>query len=320
MFAEPRLRTMLFLLSLLAAAGTLTGCSKDKAHEATNKQGALNGDAVKQSLEGLKPKLSALTEKFKALHKQIDPLPPNLPGFSEVRAKFYNTDIGMGILAPKITWLSERLDSALKSGNREELQQVSKDIAKTHDEITQIDGIALEVLHQVVPFQRILAQRAAEAVPRPPSFTRRLSTGHEVKADAGGLEQHLLEFVDDPKQKVDKNTWFDFDRVQFVGVSAELDTEASVAQLGTLSEILKAYPTVALKIGAFTDNTGPATANKKSSDQRAQTVKAALVRLGVPASRLSAGGYGAEHPLCAANDTAECKAKNRRVAARVTAK
>ena len=37
-------------------------------------------------------------------------------------------------------------------------------------------------------------------------------------------------------------------------------------------------------------------------------------------TRLEAEGYGAEHPVCAANDTDECKAQNRRIALRVTAK
>jgi K(+)-stimulated pyrophosphate-energized sodium pump len=45
-----------------------------------------------------------------------------------------------------------------------------------------------------------------------------------------------------------------------------------------------------------------------------------LVALGVDAKRLAAEGYGPEYPVCAANDTDECKAQNRRIAVRVTAK
>lgn len=158
MFVGSRLRTMLLLLTLVVGALPSAGCRK-KAAEANKAQVALNGDSAKQSLAALKPKLDALTAKFADLHKQIDPLPPDLPGFGEVRAKFYNTDIGMGVMGPKLTWLSERLDAALKSGNSDELKQVTADITRTHDELAQIDRIALEVLHQALPFQRMAKLR-----------------------------------------------------------------------------------------------------------------------------------------------------------------
>lgn len=296
----------------------LVGCRKDKAQDTNKTPAALNADSVKQSLEGLKPKLSALNTRFAALHKQFDPLPPNLPGFGEVRAKFYNTDIGMGIMGPKLTWLSERLDSALKSGNREELQKVSKDIAKTHDELAQIDRTAMEVLHQVLPFQRMVELQAKEAASRT-SFVRVLSTGRELKANPDGVEQRLLEFIEDPSRKVDESSWFDFDRLHFTDGGAELDKAPSEAQLASVSEILKAHPTVTLKLSGYADTTGSAVANKKLSAQRAQAVKKELVRLGVASSRLDAASSVA-HPNCAASDSEECKSRNRRVAVHVTAK
>ena len=47
---------------------------------------------------------------------------------------------------------------------------------------------------------------------------------------------------------------------------------------------------------------------------------AALIEAGIAKERLEAEGYGPEFPVCAANDTPECKAQNRRIAVRVTAK
>ena len=44
------------------------------------------------------------------------------------------------------------------------------------------------------------------------------------------------------------------------------------------------------------------------------------ITLGVAAPRLQAEGYGPLQPVCPANDTLECKLKNRRIAAQVTAK
>lgn len=42
--------------------------------------------------------------------------------------------------------------------------------------------------------------------------------------------------------------------------------------------------------------------------------------MGVAKNRLESEGYRPEHLECPANDTEECKAKNRRIAIRVTAK
>ena len=85
------------------------------------------------------------------------------------------------------------------------------------------------------------------------------------------------------------------------------------------SKILKAYPAVKLTIGAYTD-AGPVARNKKLSTDRAQAIRTALIQMGVKPTRLDEQGYGAEHPVCPANDTEFCRARNRRSAVQVTAK
>lgn len=151
-------------------------------------------------------------------------------------------------------------------------------------------------------------------------FSRNLNSGFVVKGAAGGFEAQLLAFIEDKARPVDKTTWLTFDRMPFKGPAAELDLEASKEQLANVAEILKAFPKVRLRIGGFTDNQGPAPANKKLSLERAKAVLKAIVTNGIPAGRLGPEAYGAEHPVCPANDTDECRAKNRRVAARVAAK
>ena len=73
-------------------------------------------------------------------------------------------------------------------------------------------------------------------------------------------------------------------------------------------------------MGGYTDNTGSAEGNLKLSQQRAESVMKKLIELGANKKQLSAEGYGANHFLCEANDTPECKAKNRRIDVRLTAK
>ncbi|MBC3786036.1 sodium-translocating pyrophosphatase [Spirosoma utsteinense] len=135
--------------------------------------------------------------------------------------------------------------------------------------------------------------------------------------DVDGIEANLLSFIKSDKV-VDKETWFDFDRLTFETGSATLKSE-SQEQLKNIGDILKAYSNVNVKLGGYTDNTGNAASNLKLSGDRAQSVKKELVGLGIADSRLEAEGYGQEHPV-ASNDTEDGRAQNRRISIRVTKK
>ena len=135
-------------------------------------------------------------------------------------------------------------------------------------------------------------------------------------------EAHLVKLIEDkslttPEQF--KDNWITLDRTYFKTGSDEL-TEGSEQQLRNIVAILKAYPKAAIRLGGYTDNTGSAEGNLKLSERRANSVLNKLVALGANKAQLSAQGYGAEHPICPANDTDECKAKNRRIDVRLTAK
>ena len=135
-------------------------------------------------------------------------------------------------------------------------------------------------------------------------------------------EAHLVKLLEDknlttPEQF--KDNWITLDRTYFKTGSDEL-TEGSEQQLKNIVAILKAYPNAAIRLGGYTDNTGSAEGNLKLSERRANSVLNKLVALGANKAQLSAQGYGAEHPICPANDTDECKAKNRRIDVRLTAK
>ena len=135
-------------------------------------------------------------------------------------------------------------------------------------------------------------------------------------------EAHLVKLIEDkslttPEQF--KDNWITLDRTYFKTGSDEL-TEGSEQQLKNIVAILKAYPKVAIRLGGYTDNTGSAEGNLKLSERRANSVLNKLVALGANKAQLSAQGYGQEHPVCPANDTDECKAKNRRIDIRLTAK
>lgn len=147
----------------------------------------------------------------------------------------------------------------------------------------------------------------------------KLADGAELTVGDNSAESRLVKFIEDKNKAVDKTTWFTLDRLYFETGKSTLKAE-SQQQVKNIAAIMKAYPAVKLKLGGYTDNTGPADLNKKLSQQRADAALAELVKLGVPKGRLEAEGYGPEFPVCAANDTPECRAQNRRIDVRVAAK
>ncbi len=149
-------------------------------------------------------------------------------------------------------------------------------------------------------------------------FKRKLPDGTELNIPENGIENKLIAFIEDPSRTVEPPTWFDFDRLLFATGSATLEP-LSNEQLINVADIMKAYPKVSIRIGGYTDNTGDPAANQKLSEDRANNVMEELAKMGVEPSRMDAKGYGDDHPV-ASNETAEGRAKNRRISLRVVDK
>lgn len=79
-----------------------------------------------------------------------------------------------------------------------------------------------------------------------------------------------------------------------------------------LYTMLNENPSLKILIEGHTDNVGSAASNKTLSEQRAASVKSALVQKGISGDRIKTAGYGLEKPI-ADNSTEEGRAKNRRV-------
>jgi OmpA-OmpF porin, OOP family len=85
----------------------------------------------------------------------------------------------------------------------------------------------------------------------------------------------------------------------------------SFPELEELLGFLRNKETVKIEIAGHTDNVGKDADNLRLSQQRADTIKAWLLKKGIAASRLTAKGYGATQPL-SNNDSDEARQMNRR--------
>jgi len=82
--------------------------------------------------------------------------------------------------------------------------------------------------------------------------------------------------------------------------------------LGKVADVLLKDPTQKLLVQGHTDNSGKASWNKTISERRANAVKNYLIEKGFAKDNITATGLGFERSI-SGNDTAEGRAKNRRV-------
>ena len=85
-----------------------------------------------------------------------------------------------------------------------------------------------------------------------------------------------------------------------------------VRNVQKLADFFKEYPQRNVMIEGFTDSTGSDSLNQRLSDRRADSVRTALLGMGMNSDRITSRGYGEAYPV-AGNDTAAGRQLNRRV-------
>lgn len=125
--------------------------------------------------------------------------------------------------------------------------------------------------------------------------------------------------VEEMKQEISANEMFEnVNSGNALALYINFDTGKSTIKsesqniVDELFKMLNSNPTLKITIDGHTDNVGNAESNKTLSEQRAASVKTALINKGISADRIKTAGYGQEKPI-ADNSMEDGRAKNRRV-------
>jgi outer membrane protein OmpA-like peptidoglycan-associated protein len=101
------------------------------------------------------------------------------------------------------------------------------------------------------------------------------------------------------------------EQIKFKTASATIVDSQEI--LDAVKATIKAHPEIKhLRIQGHTDNVGTASHNKDLSRRRAESVRLALIKMGMNPHELSSEGFGLEKPI-ESNDTEAGRAANRRV-------
>lgn len=121
----------------------------------------------------------------------------------------------------------------------------------------------------------------------------------------GPTEEEVAELQDDLNELI-------LDQVVEFETRSFALTDKGKALLDEVLAALEAAPGIRVLIAGHTDNAGSADANQLLSEQRANAVLEYLIEHGQDPARFDTIGYGETRPI-ASNDTAEGRARNRRI-------
>jgi outer membrane protein OmpA-like peptidoglycan-associated protein len=192
----------------------------------------------------------------------------------------------------------------------------AREVAKTKsaeaasaDTARQRDQLQLAERTQEANQARMSAEQAkAQADAARAQAEAATNTANAVTARNAALEQQLADLN---AKQTDRGIVITFSDVLFNVDRAELSADGMrVAQ--KLADILAQDPQGVVMVEGFTDSTGSPSHNLELSQRRAESVRNALMGMGVSSNRIATRGYGAAYPV-ASNDNAGNRQLNRRV-------
>jgi len=265
-------------------------------------------------------------EKDYSLNKHIKPYLFIGGGYQTVKGPYINRSFIDGGLGIKIS-LNEKSDFFLEARGL-------RDFANNDNHYSYLGGVEFkfgekttktpkeipEIKHKIVYIDNDFdgVPDNLDKCPNTPHGVKVDKNGCPVDSDHDGVADYLDKCPNTPQGiKVDKNgcpVSFTFD-IEFDTNSYKIKPQY-LPEIKKFAEFLKENPAYKAEIQGYTDNVGNPLYNKVLSLKRAKAVYEVLIAEGIDKKRLSFVGYGEENPVCTQN-TPECRAKNRRVVAKL---
>jgi outer membrane protein OmpA-like peptidoglycan-associated protein len=173
----------------------------------------------------------------------------------------------------------------------------------------QRDEIRLEQRTQEANQARMSAEQAkaqADAATQQANSAQQAARDEQAKNAA--LQQQLADLQ---AKQTDRGIVITLSDVLFNVDRAELSAEG-MRTAQKLADVLLQEPQSAVMVEGFTDSTGSADHNLELSQRRAESVRNALIGMGVKSDKIVTRGYGEAFPV-ASNDNAGSRQLNRRV-------
>lgn len=169
----------------------------------------------------------------------------------------------------------------------------------------KVDQLAYLTNQRVEVAKQTIALRTAEA-----NLKNAAAQRAQARLDARDAQIKQLQDSLNAKQ-TDRGTVVTFGDVLFATNKADLKSSGLV-NINKLAQFLQENPDRKVIVEGYTDSTGAASYNQSLSERRANSVRMALVKMGVDPARIVAQGYGKEYPV-AENSNVSGRAMNRRV-------
>jgi outer membrane protein OmpA-like peptidoglycan-associated protein len=208
--------------------------------------------------------------------------------------------------------------AAERAGREKAEADVARAAALTQQQAAQAESERSRLAAERSAREKLEADTARAAAQAESERSRRLAEESErarqqAEAEKVELRSRLLTQLNSILQTRDsaRGLIVNMSDVLFDTGSATLKPGAR-EKLAKISGIVLAHPGLNLQVEGHTDSVGGDEFNQQLSERRADSVRDFLLQQGVPASSVSARGFGKTQPV-ATNDTAEGRQRNRRV-------
>jgi outer membrane protein OmpA-like peptidoglycan-associated protein len=196
--------------------------------------------------------------------------------------------------------------SAQYSQRQAEASQRSAEASQRQSEASLRESEASQRSAEASQRQAVAERQAADAAQLNAQVARQQTLDAESRARQ--LEAQLNEME---ARKTERGMVITLGDVLFDTNKAQLKS-GGMRNVRKLADFFKQYPQRNVMIEGFTDSTGSTGRNQELSDERADSVRMALLDMGISADRMTSRGYGQSYPV-AGNDTASGRQLNRRV-------